>query len=90
MGEKLEFLKEVFEGLTIVDIVDVSIIALVIYKMLGYIKDTSVWQLMKGIIVILVLTKTVCGQCHSTIYILFKTYNLIKNETLLFLNLLIQ
>lgn len=50
------FLKMYFPGIGITDIVDILIVAFVIYKLLGLIKQTRAEQLLKGVLVLVVAT----------------------------------
>jgi diadenylate cyclase len=53
----LQYLADIFANIRIRDIVDILIVALVIYKLFTLIKETRAEQLIKGIGVLLVLTK---------------------------------
>ena len=50
------FFENVFSGIGITDIVDILIVAFVIYKLLGLIKQTRAEQLLKGVLVLVVAT----------------------------------
>lgn len=54
---KLQYLANIFANIRIRDIVDILIVAVVIYKLFTLIKETRAEQLIKGIGVLLVLTK---------------------------------
>ncbi len=51
-----EFLENVFSGMGITDVIDILIVAVVIYKILGFIRKTRVEQLLKGVLVLVVAT----------------------------------
>jgi len=53
----LQWLEDIFASRRIRDIVDILIVAVVIYKLFTFIKETRAEQLIKGIGVLLVLTK---------------------------------
>ena len=53
----MQYLADIFANIRIRDIVDILIVALVIYKLFTLIKETRAEQLIKGIGVLLVLTK---------------------------------
>jgi diadenylate cyclase len=53
----LQYLADIFANIRIRDIVDILIVAVVIYKLFTLIKETRAEQLIKGIGVLLVLTK---------------------------------
>lgn len=57
-GSKLmrDFLDNVFSGVGITDVIDIIIVAFVIYKLLGLIKQTRAEQLMKGVLLLVVAT----------------------------------
>lgn len=48
------FLSNLFTGVGITDIVDVVIVAIVVYKILGFIKETRAEQLAKGLLILVV------------------------------------
>ena len=50
------FFENVFSGIGITDIVDILIVAFVIYKLLGLIKQTRAEQLLKGVLVLVAAT----------------------------------
>jgi len=50
------FFENVFSGIGITDIIDILIVAFVIYKLLGLIRKTRAEQLLKGVIFLLVAT----------------------------------
>lgn len=50
------FFENVFSGIGITDIVDILIVAFVVYKLLGLIKQTRAEQLLKGVLVLVVAT----------------------------------
>lgn len=51
-----EFFSNAFSGIALNDIIDILIVAFVIYKLLGLIKQTRAEQLLKGVIVLVVAT----------------------------------
>ena len=51
-----KFFENVFSGFGITDAIDILIIAFVIYKVLGFIRQTRAEQLLKGVIVLVVAT----------------------------------
>ena len=51
-----KFFENVFYGVGINDVIDILIVAFVIYKLLGLIKQTRAEQLMKGVVVLVVAT----------------------------------
>lgn len=53
----MQYLADIFANIRIRDIVDILIVAVVIYKLFTFIKETRAEQLIKGIGVLLVLTK---------------------------------
>ncbi len=50
------FLQEIISGIGITDIIDILIVTLVIYKVLGFIKETRAEQLVKGLLFIVIAT----------------------------------
>lgn len=46
----------IFSGVGITDVIDILIVAFVIYKLLGFIRETRAAQLIKGLLVLIVLT----------------------------------
>lgn len=54
----MDFLTDMFINIRIRDVVDVVIVALVLYKLFTMIRETRAEQLLKGIVVLLLLTKT--------------------------------
>lgn len=50
------FFENVFSGVGITDVIDIIIVAFVIYKLLGLIKQTRAEQLMKGVLLLVVAT----------------------------------
>lgn len=50
------FFENVFSGVGITDVIDIIIVAFVIYKLLGLIKQTRAKQLMKGVLLLVVAT----------------------------------
>ena len=53
----LQSLNAVFSNLRMRDVVDIVIVAVVLYKLFTLIKETRAEQLTKGIVVLLILTK---------------------------------
>lgn len=51
-----DFLTNVFSGISITDVIDILIVAVVIYKILGFIRKTRAEQLLKGVLVLVVAT----------------------------------
>lgn len=51
-----EFFENIFSGIGITDVIDILIVAFVIYKILGLIKQTRAQQLMKGVLLLVVAT----------------------------------
>ena len=51
-----EFFSNAFSGIALNDIIDILIVAFVIYKLLGLIKQTRAEQLLKGVVVLVVAT----------------------------------
>jgi diadenylate cyclase len=51
-----EYLGRIVSGIGIIDIIDVAIIAFIIYKVLGFIKKTRAEQLVKGLLVLILVT----------------------------------
>lgn len=51
-----DFLKNVISGVGIMDIIDILIVAFLIYKILGFIRETRAMQLIKGLLVLIVAT----------------------------------
>ena len=51
-----KFFENIFSGVGITDIIDILIVAFVIYKLLGLIKQTRAEQLMKGVLLLVVAT----------------------------------
>ncbi len=51
-----DFFRNVFSGISITDIIDILIVAFVIYKLLGLIKQTRAEQLLKGVLLLVVAT----------------------------------
>ncbi|MDO4546143.1 MAG: diadenylate cyclase CdaA [Bacillota bacterium] len=50
------FFENVFSGISITDIIDILIVAFVVYKLLGLIKQTRAEQLLKGVLLLIVAT----------------------------------
>ena len=55
MESALTYLKSFFQGLNLTDIIDIFIIALIIYQLLKMIKETRAIQLVKGIFVLFIV-----------------------------------
>lgn len=51
-----DFFRNVFSGIGVTDIIDILIVAFVIYKLLGLIKQTRAEQLLKGVLLLVVAT----------------------------------
>jgi len=51
-----EFFNNIISGIGITDVIDVVIVAFVIYKVLGFIRETRAEQLVKGLLVLVVVT----------------------------------
>ena len=51
-----DFFRNVFSGISINDIIDILIVAFVVYKLLGLIKQTRAEQLLKGVLLLVVAT----------------------------------
>lgn len=51
-----KFFENVFSGIGIADVIDILIVAFVIYKVLGLIKQTRAEQLMKGVALLIIAT----------------------------------
>ena len=51
-----EFFANAFSGIGITDVIDILIVAFVVYKLLGLIKQTRAEQLLKGVILLVVAT----------------------------------
>jgi len=51
-----EFLSNAFSGIGISDVIDILIVAFVVYKLLGLIKQTRAEQLLKGVMLLVVAT----------------------------------
>ena len=51
-----KFFENVFYGVGINDVIDILIVAFVIYKLLGLIKQTRAEQLMKGVVLLVIAT----------------------------------
>ena len=51
-----EFFWNAFSGIRITDIIDILIVAVVVYKLLGLIKQTRAEQLFKGVLLLVVAT----------------------------------
>lgn len=51
-----EFFGNVFSGISVTDVIDILIVAIVIYKVLGFIRKTRAEQLLKGVLVLVVAT----------------------------------
>ena len=51
-----DFLRNVVSGIGIMDILDILIVAFIIYKILGFIKETRAEQLIKGLLVLVIAT----------------------------------
>ena len=70
-----EIFSGVFSGVGITDVIDILIVAFVVYKILEFIKETRAEQLVKGLIVLIAVTFT-SEVCH------FYTLNWILRSTL--------
>ncbi len=53
-----DFFKNVVSGVSIMDVLDILIVAFLIYKILGFIRETRAEQLIKGLLVLVVATFT--------------------------------
>ena len=51
-----DFLKNVVSGIGVLDILDILIVAFIIYKILEFIKETRAEQLIKGLLVLVIAT----------------------------------
>jgi diadenylate cyclase len=51
-----EFFQNLVSGISVVDAIDVAIIAFVIYKILGFLRETRAEQLVKGLFVLIICT----------------------------------
>lgn len=51
-----EFLRNVLSGVSIMDAVDILIVAFLVYKILGFIRETRAEQLIKGLLVLVIAT----------------------------------
>ncbi|MDR2610573.1 MAG: diadenylate cyclase CdaA [Clostridiales Family XIII bacterium] len=51
-----EFFTNLVTGISIIDAIDVAIIAFVIYKILGFLRETRAEQLVKGLFVLIIVT----------------------------------
>lgn len=51
-----DFFRNVFSGIGVTDIIDILIVAFVVYKLLGLIKQTRAEQLLKGVLLLVVAT----------------------------------
>lgn len=51
-----KFFENVFSGIGITDVIDILIVAFVIYKLLGLIKQTRAEQLLKGVLLLVIAT----------------------------------
>lgn len=51
-----KFFENVFSGISITDVIDILIVAFVIYKLLGLIKQTRAEQLIKGVALLIIAT----------------------------------
>ncbi|MEI8216935.1 MAG: diadenylate cyclase CdaA [Eubacteriales bacterium] len=51
-----EFLLNIISGIRIVDVIDVALVAFVVYKLLGFIHETRAEQLVKGILILVLAT----------------------------------
>lgn len=51
-----DFFEKVFSGIAISDVIDILIVAFVVYKLLGLIKQTRAEQLLKGVMLLVVAT----------------------------------
>ncbi len=70
-----EIFSGVFSGVGITDVIDILIVAFVVYKILEFIKETRAEQLVKGLIVLIAVT-FISEVCH------FYTLNWILRSTL--------
>jgi len=51
-----EIFNGIFSGISITDVIDILIVAFVIYKLLEFIRETRAAQLIKGLLVLIVVT----------------------------------
>lgn len=51
-----EIFNNIISGVGITDVIDVAIVAFVIYKVLGFIRETRALQLVKGLLVLVLIT----------------------------------
>ncbi len=51
-----EIFNNIISGVGITDVIDVAIVAFVIYKVLGFIRETRALQLVKGLLILVVIT----------------------------------
>ena len=51
-----EIFNNIISGVGITDVIDVAIVAFVIYKVLGFIRETRALQLVKGLLILVLAT----------------------------------
>ncbi len=51
-----EIFDNIISGAGITDVIDVAIVAFVVYKVLGFIRETRALQLVKGLLVLVLIT----------------------------------
>ena len=51
-----DFFRNVVSGVGITDIIDILIVAFIIYKILGFIRETRAEQLVKGLLILVIAT----------------------------------
>lgn len=58
-----QYISGIFAGISITDIIDIALVALLAYKLLGYLKSTRAAQLAKGIVIVIVFA-IIAEVCH--------------------------
>lgn len=50
----MDFLENIFTSMRITDVIDILVVAFIIYKIIGFIRETRAQQLVKGVLVLLI------------------------------------
>ena len=53
----VEFFQNVFVGFRLIDVLDIVIVAYLVYKILGFIQETRAQQLVRGLVVMGIVSK---------------------------------
>ena len=57
------FLNNIMSSIGITDVLDILLVAFIVYKVLGFIRETRAEQLAKGLLVLVAATFFICTRC---------------------------